>query len=198
MTWTPSWRYPPDMTETGSAPADTYHVVLLVEEPLSPADAQRVHSLHAQVDATVRYHVIVPCDDAAARVESAMGSLAAGEVLASPAAVMNSENLREVQKELRDQADQQAATCTDRLTACGASVDSEVVDADPIEALAAKVAQVGAAEAIILTRPHVVAEFFRMDWTHRARRKLGVPVLHLLEHETFDEQAGGGEGASVL
>ena len=47
---------------------------------------------------------------------------------------------------------------------------------------------------IILTRPHVVSEFFHVDWTSRARRKLGVPVLHLLEHENFDEQAGEGEG----
>ena len=40
----------------------------------------------------------------------------------------------------------------------------------------------------------MVAEFFHVDWTSRARRKIGVPVLHLLEHENFDEQAGGGEG----
>jgi peptide chain release factor 2 len=53
-----------------------------------------------------------------------------------------------------------------------------------------------AREAIILTRSHVVAEFFHIDWTSRARRKLGVPVLHLLEHENFDEQAGEGEGIS--
>ena len=57
--------------------------------------------------------------------------------------------------------------------------------------------KVDAREAIILTRPHVVAEFFHVDWTSRARRKLGVPVLHLIEHENFDEQASGqGEGVS--
>ena len=47
-----------------------------------------------------------------------------------------------------------------------------------------------ASEAIVLTRPHVVAEFFHLDWTSKARRRIGVPVLHLLEHETF---AGQGE-----
>mgnify|MGYP006197143069 CR=1 FL=1 len=62
---------------------------------------------------------------------------------------------------------------------------------------AALVAAVDAREAIILTRPHVVAEFFHVDWTSRARRKLGVPVLHLIEHENFDEQASGsGEGVT--
>jgi hypothetical protein len=84
------------------------------------------------------------------------------------------------------------------MTECGADVVGEVVSADPIDALTAKVTEVNAAEAIILTRPHVVSEFFHLDWTSRARRKLGVPVLHLLEHETFDEQAGGGEGVTGL
>ena len=68
--------------------------------------------------------------------------------------------------------------------------------ADPIDAVVAKVAEVDGREAIILTRPHVVAEFFHVDWTSQARRKIGVPVLHLLEHENFDEQAGGGEGVT--
>ena len=69
---------------------------------------------------------------------------------------------------------------------------------EPISALAAKVKETAAAEVLVLTRPHVVAEFFHVDWTSRARRKLGVPVLHLLEHENFDEQAGGGEGVTGM
>ena len=84
-----------------------------------------------------------------------------------------------------------------KLAGTGAEVFGEVVSAEPIEALAAKVTEVQAAEAIILTRKHVVAEFFHVDWTSRARRKLGVPVLHLIEHENFDEQASGsGEGVT--
>jgi len=69
---------------------------------------------------------------------------------------------------------------------------------DPIEALSAEVSAVDGREAIILTRSHVVSEFFHLDWTSRARRKIGVPVLHLLEHENFDEQAGSGEGVTGL
>ena len=37
-----------------------------------------------------------------------------------------------------------------------------------------------------------------VDWTSKARRHLDVPVLHLMEQENFDEQAGGGEGASLI
>ncbi len=178
----------------------TYDVVLLIEQPLSMDDAKQVRSLHESVEEPVRYHVLLPVEDAAARVESAMGSIAASEVLASPALVMDSETLQEVQRELLDQARTQCTGCVDKLAECGADVVGEVVSTDPIDALGAKVAEVQAAEAIILTRKHVIAEFFHLDWTSRARRKIGVPLLHLLEHENFDEQAEhfGGEGVTGL
>ena len=142
--------------------------------------------------------MLLPVEDAAARVESAMGSLAASEVLASPrAGRCDAETIEEVQRELLEQRPRRPRR---RLRGArrrpGADADGEVVNADPIEALAAKVAEVDGREAIILTRPHVVSEFFHLDWTSRARRKIGVPVLHLLEHENFDEQAGGGEGVT--
>ncbi|RYU10970.1 hypothetical protein [Nocardioides iriomotensis] len=177
---------------------ETYDVVLLVEQPLSFQDARQVRSLHNDddFDDPVRYHVLLPVEDAAARVESALGSIAASEVLATPAMVMDSENLEAMQRELLDQARDDVGDCVDRLGADGCNVIGEVVTADPIDALATKVKEVDAAEVIILTRPHVVSEFFHLDWSSRARRKLGVPVLHLLEHENFDEQAGGGEGVS--
>ena len=176
----------------------TYDVVLLIEQPLSRQDALQIRGLHEDVEEPVRYHVLLPVEDAAARVESAMGSLAASEVMASPALVMNDVNLEEVQRELLEQSRTECTACVKRLTDCGADAVGEVVSVDPIDGLAAKVKQVDAREAIILTRPHVIAEFFHLDWTSRARRKLGVPVLHLLEHENFDEQAGGGEGVSGM
>ena len=178
--------------------SETYDVVLLVEQPLSADDAVQVRSLHTDVADPVRYHVLLPVEDAAAQVESALGSIAASEVLATPAMVMDSENLEAMQRELLDQARDDVSDCIDRLSTDGCNVVGEVVTADPIEALSAKVKDVEAAEVIVLTRPHVVAEFFHLDWSSRARRKLGVPVLHLLEHENFDEQAGGGEGVSGL
>jgi hypothetical protein len=179
----------------------TYDVVLLVEQKISPQDAQQVRGLHEEIENEgehVRYHILLPVEDAAARVESAMGSLAASEVLASPALVMDETDLENIQHELLDTARQQLSGCIKRLTDTGADAVGDIVSIDPIDALAAKVKAVDGREAIILTHPHTVAEFFHMDWTSRARRKIGVPVLHLLEHETFDEQAGGGEGVTGL
>ncbi|QNN52452.1 hypothetical protein [Nocardioides mesophilus] len=174
----------------------TYDVVLLVEQPLSEQDARQVRGLHTDVADPVRYHVLLPVEDAAARVESALGSIAASEVLASPALVMDQENIEAVQAELLSEARGELDTCLKQMTDCGGDVVGEIVSADPVDALAAKVAEVDAAEVIILTRSHVVSEFFHLDWTSRARRKLGVPILHLLEQENFDEQAGEGEGVT--
>ena len=145
------------------------------------------------------YHVLLPLEDAAARIESAMGSLTAGDMLASPTMPMSEVDLEAVRKDCQDRSD--AETRADprrRCAASGAIARGEVVVDPPIDALAAKVAEVDGREAIILTRPHVVAEFFHLDWTSKARRSIGVPILHLLEHENFDEQAGGGEGVTGM
>jgi hypothetical protein len=181
-----------------TVPSTTYDVVLLVEQPLSVQDAKQVRSLHEDVEDPVRYHVLLPVEDAAARVESAMGSLAGGEMLAAPMPSMDPSDVQEVQHDLLDQARNDVAECVKRILAQGGDATGEVVSIDPVDALIAKVKAVQAAESIILTRPHVISEFFHLDWTSRARRKLGVPVLHLLEHENFDEQSGQGEGISGL
>ena len=176
----------------------TYDVVLLVEQALTPADAARVHSLHESVQDPVVYHVLLPLEDAAARIEASMGSLAAGEVIASPAMVMDDTDLEAIRRDAQVRTQHELDQTLAALKASGATVEGTVITKPPVDALAAKVTDVAAAEAIILTRPHVVAEFFHLDWTSRARRKLGVPVLHLLEHESFDDQAGEGEGITGL
>ena len=176
--------------------SDTYDVVLLIEQELTEADAAQVRSLHEAIEDPVVYHVLLPLEDAAARIEAAMGSLAAGEVMASPAMVMSDVDLDAVRRDCEERSDDELAHTLSALAAAGATATGQVVSDPPIDALAAKVTEVDGREAIILTRPHVVAEFFHVDWTSRARRSIGVPVLHLLEHENFDEQAGAGEGVT--
>ena len=173
-----------------------YDVVLLVEQALSPQDAAQVRGLHEAIEEPVTYHVLVPIEDSATQIESGMGALAGGEVLAAPTTFMEPEEIDEIQHELLESARATVRDSVANLEAAGGKAVGDIVSVDPIQALAKKVADVDAREAIILTRPHVVSEFFHLDWTSRARRKLGVPVLHLLEHENFDEQAGEGEGIS--
>ena len=49
-----------------------------MEQALSDQDAAQVTSLHNELEEPVVYHVLIPVEDAAARVEAAMGTLAAG------------------------------------------------------------------------------------------------------------------------
>lgn len=177
----------------------TYDVVLLVEQAMSKQDAEQVRSLHNEIADQVIYHVLMPLEDAAARVEASVGMLGAGDVMSAPGLALTEEELAAVREECRERSDHDLTTTLSALAAAGATARGAITGAPPVDALADKVNEVGAREAIILTRPHVVAEFFHVDWTSRARRKLGVPVLHLLEHETFDEQAHGtGEGITGL
>lgn len=180
--------------------SEPYTVVLLVEQTLTAADAAQVRSLHEELteeQEEVRYHVLLPVEDAAARVEAAMGGVSV-DTMAAPRMPLDLETVEEVRQESERESSRELAATLEALRAAGATADGRTVDGDPIEALAAAVAELDGREAIILTRSHVVSEFFHVDWTSRARRRIGVPVLHLLEHESFDEQAGSGEGVTGL
>ncbi|MBM9459465.1 hypothetical protein JK386_06090 [Nocardioides sp. zg-536] len=166
---------------------DRYAVVLLVEQALSPADAAQVRALHEELDSEpttdVTYHVLLPMADAAAAVEASLGVMG-GADLVTPPITPSSEEIETLREEYREQADRDLEKSVQALSAAGGTVvDRDVVTDSPVDALIDKVREVNGQEAIILTQPHLVAEFFHVDWTSRARRKLGVPVLHLLEHE---------------
>ena len=175
----------------------TYDVVILAEHEVSEVDAAQIHGLHEQIGDQVVYHVLIPLEDAAARLEATMGSLGAGDMFAAPVLV-DPIDMEEVRKEIRDQADSELTRSLVALRAAGAHVHGRIITEAPVDALDRVTTEVDAREAIVLTSPHLVQEFFHVDWSSRARRKLGVPVLHLLEHETFNEQGGQGEGVTGL
>jgi len=181
-----------------AAPSPSYAVVLLVEENLTADDAARIHSLHEGIEDPVTYYVVMPLDDARARVQAAMGGIGAPDLVPGPMIPLPDIDPAEVVEEVRQASERELANAVQVLQAAGASAEGELVTGDPIDALAAKVAEVDGREAIILTEEHFVAELLRLDWTSQARRRIDVPVLHLLEQETFNEQAGGGEGVSGL
>ena len=64
--------------------SETYTVVLLVEQALTAADAAQIRSLHEGLDDEVRYHVLFPAEDAAARVEAAIGTLGSDAITGAP------------------------------------------------------------------------------------------------------------------
>src|SRR3712207_545110 len=88
------------MTTSPAAGQSTYDVVLLAEQPLTPEDAQQVRSLHEGVADPVRYHLLLPIDDAAGRVESAMGVLGTGDAFIASPVVAAHDDIEEMQREL--------------------------------------------------------------------------------------------------
>jgi nucleotide-binding universal stress UspA family protein len=176
----------------------SYNVVLLVEENLTADDAARIRSLHDGIDEPIAYHVLMPMIDGPARVQAAMGSLGAPDLVPGPSITLPDIDPAEVLEEAKRESEDAITTAVRVLQAAGANASGELVTGDPIDALSAKVAAVDGREAIILTEEHFVAELLRLDWTSKARRHLDIPVLHLMEQETFDGQAGGGEGVTGL
>jgi hypothetical protein len=71
------------------------------------------------------------------------------------------------------------------LEGLGSGVTGEVVDGGAVSGLVSKVRETGAAQAVVITRPHAVADTFHTDWANKAQDQLGVPVLHLYAGSGF-------------
>lgn len=160
-----------------------YDVCLLLEQPLAPADADAIVALHAEAPEPTHYHLLLPLTDPAAQMEWTLASIASSEVVAAaPLIAALPEDVERLQEEGRRQSQAELDASVAALVAAGGSADGEVVPGDPLERLVAAVHERDSREVIVLTRPHLVADLFHTDWTHRARKHLGVPVLHLLAH----------------
>lgn len=162
-----------------------YDVALLIERQLTDLDADQVIALHEGLDDTVRYHLLLPVDTSASMLASSMSALGGGQIVT----IADADVIADVQKELSSAGQGELDASAALLTARGQQVTTALTEDDPIDALTELVAATSSAEAIILTEPHVVREFLHLDWTSRAKRKLDVPTLHLLEHVPFSAQA---------
>lgn len=172
-----------------------YNVIVLAEQALSAADASQVASLHSSIEDRRHYHVLIPCDNAALQVETALGSLAASEVLAAPAVATDQADVERAQADLESAARNAVHMSVSSLQALGADATGQFSSSDPIESLEQVAREHDADEVIVMTRPHVIQEFLHLDWSSKARRRLGVPVLHLVEHELSSPPHGGSTPA---
>lgn len=163
-----------------------YDVVVLVEQPVTHWDAHQITALHRAAPDIVHYHVLMPIEDAASRVEATIGSLAASEVMGTAALYLDETDLERVHEEIREASQRALAQSVAAFNEAGAAASGEVTAIDPLDRLVALVAERDSAEVVILTRPHLVAELLHIDWTHRARRRLDVPCLHLIAQSEPD------------
>jgi hypothetical protein len=175
-----------------------YNVVILAEQAMTAADAQEVVALHEDIEEPRHYHVLIPCDNAARQAEVAMGSITASELMATPPLMTEDVDIDGAQQRIDTDAGSAVEASVSAIRALGPQASGEFSSADPVDTLAEVVADRQAAEVIVMTLPHSISELFHLDWTSKARRRLGVPVLHLLEHEPLDAEAGDGQGITGM
>jgi hypothetical protein len=163
-----------------------YNVVLLVEQELSEADAKQVVDLHEEMPEPVKYHVVIPCHNAESGVEASLAALGTADLYGAGIADQRAD-LAQAQRAIDEEAKGCFGRSVQRLRQLGQEAEGGITHERAIDALTETVKKVDGQEVIVLTRPHIVAQFFHVDWSAQARRHLGVPVLHLLEK---DEQTG--------
>lgn len=161
-----------------------YDVALLIERQLNDLDADQIVALHEGLDEPVTYHILLPVESSTAVLSSSLSALGAGQIMPPT----EPDVLAEVQREIRTAGQAELEASGALLRSRAKDVTEQLTEDDPIDALTELVKTTSSAEVIILTEPHIVSEFLRLDWTARARRKLDVPTLHLLEHVPFDAQ----------
>ena len=87
--------------------------------------------------------------------------------------------------EERAEAAETLAVSLAALGGLGGGVTGEVVDGGAVNGLVTKVKELGASQAVVITRPHAVADTFHTDWANKAQDQLGLPVLHLYAGSGF-------------
>jgi CBS domain-containing protein len=165
-----------------------YDVVVLVEEELSVADAERLVELYGGTPERVRFDVVIPCEDAQAQVEASLAGMAGTELfgMAGPRyAPRADDEIHRAADDAQRAVDAAATAALERSVGRLRSLDREaegiITRRPPVDELVDYIQRVHGQEVVILTRPHVIAELLHVDWSAQARRHLGVPVLHLLE-----------------
>ena len=147
-------------------------IVVLTEEALGPDDARRITALHA--DESPRYRVLVPADTRRNMLADVLDRLSLLELKEAVEAV------RHRDEPTAAEAGQLLSASLSALRGAGAVAEGDVVQGDPVKALAAALkADPGAGEVIVVTQPHAVEDTFHIDWASKARERLGGPVLHV-------------------
>ncbi|SDQ49316.1 hypothetical protein [Quadrisphaera sp. DSM 44207] len=153
-------------------------VVLLTEEPVQAADAERIIALHEGED--LLYRVLVPTDTERNLLAEVVDRLSLGQLRQALDAVRGPDPQR-----ARAQAQEVLDATLFSLRERGRDADGALTADDPLPALEQAVRGHGAREVVVVTRPRALEDTFHRDWASRAREELGVPVLHLYGGTTF-------------
>jgi hypothetical protein len=155
-------------------------IVILTEEPLGRDDRVNIERLVNGGDTPLV--VVVPANTERHLLVDFLENLSLLEIAKA---------FRELTSHAPDPESQRAAAAEtlsaslQALEGLGGGVTGEVVDGDAVNGLVAKVKELGAAQAVVITRPHAVADTLHTDWANKAQDRLGLPVLHLYAGSGF-------------
>jgi hypothetical protein len=155
-------------------------IVILTEEPLVADDRVNIERLLDGGDAPLV--VLVPANTERHMLVDFLENLSLLDVAKA---------FRELTSHAPDPATERAAAAEtlaaslNALAGLGSGVTGEVVDGGAVQGLVAKVKELGAGQAVVITRPHAIADTFHTDWANKAQDQLGLPVLHLYAGSGF-------------
>ncbi|TKV26926.1 hypothetical protein FDK12_13270 [Arthrobacter sp. NamB2] len=156
----------------------TQTILVLTEEALTLPDLRNLRTLQGEEPAEVV--VLIPED----RNESVLGEffrhlslLEVGEAFRS----LSPDDRRDDEAAARGALEQSLQLLRgESFTARGRTTKG-----NPVDALVQEAAGSGAAQAVVITRPHAMADTFHTDWANKAQDKLGIAVLHLYSGSGF-------------
>ncbi len=154
-------------------------IVILTEEPLGADDRVNIETLIAGGDAPLL--VLVPANTERHLVVDFLENLSMLEI----AKAFRELTARSDPAEERAEAADTLAASLAALAGLGGGVSGEIVEGKAVDGLVAKVKELSAGQAVVITRPHAVADTFHTDWATKAQDKLGLPVLHLYAGSGF-------------
>ncbi|MBG6182649.1 hypothetical protein IWX65_000582 [Arthrobacter sp. CAN_A214] len=153
-------------------------IVVLTEEALTDADALNLQAL--QGDDATEFLLLVPED---------RNTSVVGEFLHHLSLLELAEAFRGLSKD-EPAADAPAPATAlqislEVVTRHGLAARGETVAGNAVKALVATAKETDASQAVVITRPHAVADTFHRDWANQAQDQLGIAVLHLYSGSGF-------------
>lgn len=154
-------------------------IVVLAEVPLTEADASHLSALIDGGD--VVYTVLIPED----RHTNVVGEFLHHLSLLEISEAFHGLSHRPTDDEVRVTADQALQSSLSALRDVGLKADGLTARGNAVESMVSTVRERNARQAVVITRPHAVADTLHRDWANRAQDQLGVPVLHLYAGSGF-------------
>ncbi|MFI2563600.1 hypothetical protein [Paenarthrobacter sp. NPDC018779] len=155
-------------------------IVILTEEPLGHDDRANIAKLLDDGDAPIV--VLVPANTERHLLVDFLENLSLLDIAKAFKELGAKSPDPQVE---RAEASEALATSLAALAGLGSGVTGEIVDGGAVTGLVSKVRSLDAAQAVVVTRPHAIADTFHTDWANKAQDQLGLPVLHLYAGSGF-------------